>query len=84
MGNSFLLAFKARLRSQDGQFPMLGGLPSSSGTTDRGEVLALRDAQRGKEDAAEIYAAVLGTGPYLQQGLGRFMDRNDVGDLVPA
>lgn len=84
MGNSFLLVFKARLRSQAGQFLMLGGLPSSSGTTDRGEVSVLWDVQRGKEDAAEIYAVVSGMGPYLQQGLGRFVDRNDVGDLVPA
>lgn len=30
---------------------MLEGLPSSSGTTDRGEVDVLRDAQRGKENA---------------------------------
>lgn len=36
------------------------------------------------EGAAEICTVVLSTGPYLQQGLGRFMDRNDVGDLVPA
>lgn len=36
------------------------------------------------EGAVGIYRVALGAGPYLQQGLGRFMDGNDVCDLVPG
>lgn len=34
--------------------------------------------------AAEPYVVASGAGLYLQQGLGSFMDRDDVGDLVAA
>lgn len=36
------------------------------------------------EGPAGIYTVTSDAGPYLQQGLGGFMDRNNVGDLVPA
>lgn len=61
------------------------GPPSSSGISYQEEVYVPWDAQRGKEDAAwkELQEST-GARPYLQQGLGGFMDRNNVGDLVPA
>lgn len=34
--------------------------------------------------AAAVCMLASGTGPYLQQGLGGFMDGNNVGNLVPA
>lgn len=36
------------------------------------------------EGAAGVYKLISGARPYLQQGLRGFMNRNNVGDLVPA
>lgn len=67
-------------------FPCWEGCPAPPGPPpgQRGEVHVLWDAPSGKGDAAAGEGLQRSTEPYLQQGLGRFMDGNDVSDLVPA